>query len=380
MPSIGLKLGAVDVALPIVLFVVGFGAGAFIIWQVKQKEIEAANRGTEELEASFGNLSRKALSENQRQFLELAQREFSKLQENSGQQLDQKKELIDTSLQNIQRSLKDLGEGTAGLREQVQLSRNRIDNLNATTDQLRLILSNSQARGQWGERMVEDILSLLGMMEGKNYSKQSKEGDDRPDFTFKLPKNKRLNMDVKFPITHYEKYLASEDESIQAGEKKQFLSAVRNHVSAVAKRSYIDPAGGTVDYVLLFIPNESIYSFINQEDHELIDFAMRKHIVLCSPLTLYAILSLIRQSVASFAVERKAGDLQKLVQDFSQQWEKYGEKIDALGRTLSTVNNHYDQVKTTRATALERPMQKILDLKLDQQDENPPAIGDGDSD
>ena len=102
--------------------------------------------------------------------------------------------------------------------------------------------------------------------------------------------------------------------------------------------------------------------------------------MLCSPLTLYAILSLIRQSVASFAVERKAGDLQKLVQDFSQQWEKYGEKIDALGRTLSTVNNHYDQVKTTRATALERPMQKILDLKLDQQDENPPAIGDGDSD
>ena len=191
MPSIGLKLGAVDVALPIVLFVVGFGAGAFIIWQVKQKEIEATNRGAEELEASFGNLSRKALSENQRQFLELAQREFSKLQENSGQQLDQKKELIDTSLQNIQRSLKDLGEGTAGLREQVQLSRNRIDNLNATTDQLRLILSNSQARGQWGERMVEDILSLLGMMEGKNYSKQSKEGDDRPDFTFKLPKKKR---------------------------------------------------------------------------------------------------------------------------------------------------------------------------------------------
>jgi DNA recombination protein RmuC len=82
-----------------------------------------------------------------------------------------------------------------------------------------------------------------------------------------------------------------------------------------------------VDYVLLFIPNESIYSFINQEDHELIDFAMRKHIVLCSPLTLYAILSLIRQSVASFAVERKAGDLQKLVQDFSQQWEKTAKKL-----------------------------------------------------
>ncbi|MBC8325752.1 MAG: DNA recombination protein RmuC [Verrucomicrobia subdivision 3 bacterium] len=369
-----------DILLPVVLFVVGFILGALIIWQLKKTEADAARRSAEEIEASFGHLSRQALFENQHQFLELAQSEFAKLQVGSGQQLDQKKELIDSSLQTIHRSLKDLGESTAGLREQIQLSRNRIDNLNETTDQLRLTLSNSQARGQWGERLVEDILSLLGMMEGKNYSKQSKEGDGRPDFTFNLPKEKRLNMDVKFPITHYEKYLASKDETIQAGEKKQFLTDVRNHVNAVAKRSYIDPAGGTVDFVLLFIPNESIYSFINQEDHELIDFAMKKQIVLCSPLTLYAILSLIRQSVASFAVERKAGDLQKLVQDFSIQWEKYSEKIDALGKTLFTVNNHYDQLKTTRASALERPMRKILDLKLEQQDESPPAITGSNSD
>jgi DNA recombination protein RmuC len=368
-----------DVILPVVLFVVGFAAGAFVIWQVKQKEVEAANRSTEELETSFGNLSRQALSENQRQFLELAQSQFSKLQANSGQQLEQKKELIDSSLQTIQRSLKDLGEGTAGLREQVQLSRNRIDNLNDTTNQLRLILSSSQARGQWGERMVEDILGLLGMLEGKNYTKQSKEGSDRPDFTFKLPKDKRLNMDVKFPITHYEKYLSSGDETIQAAEKKQFLSDVRNHVNAVAKRSYIDPAGGTVDYVLLFIPNEGIYSFINQEDHELIDYAMGKRIVLCSPLTLYAILSLIRQSVASFAMEQKAGDLQKLVQDFSRQWEKYSEQIDAMEKSLNATTKHFDSLKSTRSNALERPMRKILDLKLEQQDGDPPAIDDKNS-
>jgi len=379
MPPADMSLGAMDVILPVVLFVVGFAAGAFVIWQVKQKEVEAANRSTEELETSFGNLSRQALSENQRQFLELAQSQFSKLQANSGQQLEQKKELIDSSLQTIQRSLKDLGEGTAGLREQVQLSRNRIDNLNDTTNQLRLILSSSQARGQWGERMVEDILGLLGMLEGKNYTKQSKEGSDRPDFTFKLPKDKRLNMDVKFPITHYEKYLSSGDETIQAAEKKQFLSDVRNHVNAVAKRSYIDPAGGTVDYVLLFIPNEGIYSFINQEDHELIDYAMGKRIVLCSPLTLYAILSLIRQSVASFAMEQKAGDLQKLVQDFSRQWEKYSEQIDAMEKSLNATTKHFDSLKSTRSNALERPMRKILDLKLEQQDGDPPAIDDKNS-
>ncbi|SVD40354.1 uncharacterized protein METZ01_LOCUS393208, partial [marine metagenome] len=224
----------------------------------------------------------------------------------------------------------------------------------------------------WGERMVEDILNLLGMLEGKNYEKQTTEGTDRPDFTFNLPKGKRLNMDVKFPITHYENFLAAEDEATQISEKKHFLADIRGHVKAVASRSYIDPAGGTVDYVLLFIPNESIYSFINQEDHELMDYAMEKRIVLCSPLTLYAILSLVRQSVASFAVEKRAGDLQKLVQQFAEQWKKYSDKVDALGKSLGTTQKHFDELSTTRAKALERPMDKISGLKI----EEPPALTD----
>ncbi len=157
-----------------------------------------------------------------------------------------------------------------------------------------------------------------------------------------------------------------------------FIAAVRNHVKTVSERSYIDPAGGTVDYVLLFIPNESIYSFINQEDHTLIDFAMKKRIVLCSPLTLYAILSLIRQSVASFAVEKRAGDLQQLVQLFSEQWEKYSDKVDSVGKSLGTVQKHFDELSTTRSKALERPMNKILDLHLDEQHDDSKAISSAD--
>ena len=164
-----------EVALPIILFIVGFIIGAFVIWQVKKNEIILRQRSEEELELAFSQLSRQALSENQGQFLELARNEFRKLQGDSGQQLNHKKELIDSSLKNIDQSLKTLGEGTAGLREQMQVSRDRLDALNETTNKLRNILSSSQARGQWGERMVEDILNLLGMLEGKNYTKQRQE-------------------------------------------------------------------------------------------------------------------------------------------------------------------------------------------------------------
>ena len=333
---------------------------------MKQRELEDRRRSEEELEAAFGNLSRQALTENQTQFLELARGEFQKLEKHSGEQLSQKKELIDTSLQNITTSILQLNQGTARLHGQVESSTKRIENLTETTNQLRQILSSSQARGQWGERMVEDILNLLGMLEGKNYDKQTTEGSDRPDFTFHLPKGKRLNMDVKFPITHYEQFLSAEDEPTRAAKKKQFLTDIRGHVKAVSGRSYIDPADGTVDYVLLFIPNESIYSFINQEDHELMDFALEKRIVLCSPLTLYAILSLIRQSVASFAVEQRAGDLQQLVQKFSEQWVKYNEKVESVGKSLATTQKHFDDLNSTRTKALERPMDKIIGLNLEE--------------
>ena len=275
--------------------------------------------------------------------------------------------------------LTEVDKGTTGLNAQVRNSTERLDNLQTTTEQLRLILSSSQARGQWGERMVEDILDLMGLKEGINFDKQSTEGGDRPDFTFNLPRKKRLNMDVKFPIAHYENFLAAEDESVRLDEKKHFLSDVRKHITAVSKRKYIDPASGTVDYVLLFIPNESIYNFINQEDHDLIDFAMRKSIVLCSPLTLYAVLSLIRQSVASFAVERKAGDLQKHVQEFSKQWTEFGSKLETMGRSLTAATNHFEVLSSTRAKALETPMQKILNLKLEQQENEPPALTDEDA-
>jgi DNA recombination protein RmuC len=119
-----------------------------------------------------------------------------------------------------------------------------------------------------------------------------------------------------------------------------------------------------VDYVLLFIPNESIYAFLNQEDSGLIDFSLEKKIMLCSPMTLYAVLSLIRQAVSNFAMEQKAGEMQAQVGVFEKQWIKFIEKLDALGKTLGTVSTHYDELRGTRLRALEKPMDKIKDMQL----------------
>ncbi|MDP6860965.1 MAG: DNA recombination protein RmuC, partial [Candidatus Marinimicrobia bacterium] len=113
-----------------------------------------------------------------------------------------------------------------------------------------------------------------------------------------------------------------------------------------------------------------IYSFLNQEDKELIDFSLSKRILLCSPITLYAILSLIRQAVSNFSLEQRAGDMQALVSAFKEQWEKFVEKLGSLGKTIGTVQKHYDELSGPRARQLEKPMEKIVELELKRTDQD----------
>jgi len=349
----------------LLLLLFGIAIGAVVILLIKRNNLP----DQEQIKDAFGNLSKEALDQNIETFMKIAESKFGDLMKSSNAQLDEKKKLIDSSLDDLKKQLEGLNKQTTELTGQMMESKKGVTDLADTTTQLRQILSSSQARGQWGERMVEDILSFIGLTEGINYEKQSQEGTDRPDFKFNLPDGKHINMDVKFPLSHYEKFLASENETEQENEKKAFLKDVRDHVKAISKRSYIDPNAGTVDYVLMFIPNESIYSFLNQEDHELIDFSLGKKILLCSPVTLYAILSLIRQAVSNFHMEQRAGEMQKLVVTFKEQWEKFIEKLDALGKTLGTVSNHYEELAGTRRRGLEKPMDKIDELQLGQGDQ-----------
>ena len=350
----------------IFIFIFGVGLGGGAVWFFNRKQMESLLDNQEQLKDAFGNLSKEALDANLDSFLKLAESKFSDLVGKSGEQLGKKKELIDSTLKEMKSDLKSLSDNTIALKSQMEESRKSVGELSDTTSQLRQILSSSQARGQWGERMVKDILDFIGLVEGINYTEQSQvaDGTERPDFTFFLPDDKTLNMDVKFPLAHYEKYVAADNDLEKQAEKKAFLKDVRNRVKEVAKRSYINPEGGTVDYVLLFIPNESIYAFLNQEDIDLIDFSLENKILLCSPITLYAVLSLIRQAVSNFAMEQKAGEMQIQVGVFAKQWVNFIEKLGALGKSLGTVSTHYEDLKGTRLRALEKPMDKIRDLQL----------------
>ena len=100
----------------------------------------------------------------------------------------------------------------------------------------------------------------------------------------------------------------------------------------------------------------------------LIDFSLERKIILCSPITLYAILSLVRQAVSNFAMEQKAGQMQVLVGVFRKQWEQYKSKINAMSNSLSALTNHYEELRGPRLRGLEKPMDKISELQLGNND------------
>ena len=363
---------------------VGIAAGWFITsllyrkdLELHRKELESekavgeARKGDREDFANlFANLSSEALQKNNEQFLTLAKERLSKQTESGELKLEEKKKLIDANLKKMADSLDNLGKETLELKTGLTLSKDETLKLQKTTEDLRNVLSSSQARGQWGEKMVEDILNLVGLVEHINFVKQKQvESGEKPDFTFLLPNQKKVNLDAKFPLAHYERFVAADNEVVKEAEKKQFLADVKGHIKAVADRNYINPAENTVDYVLVFIPNESIYAFIHQSDPAILDFALEKRIILCSPITLYAVVSLIHQAVSNFAMEERAGEIMNHLANFQKQWELYKSVLENMGKRIESAQKEYEKLTTTRTRQLEKPLNKIGELRSRQEDE-----------
>jgi DNA recombination protein RmuC len=297
-----------------------------------------------------------------------------RLAETTAATLDSKKALIDQSVKNVNERLNELGKYFKTVENERKSEFGRlsasITQLQKTSGELHNVLASTQRRGAWGERMADDILRLVGLIEDVNYTKQDTRfaaGDrERPDFTFKMPNDLVVNMDVKFPLEHYRAWLDADTESAREAALAQLIRAVRHHIKTVAGRGYIDPQSGTVDYVLLFIPAEQIFSLVLSSDADLIDDALSQKVVLTSPLTLYGMLAVIRQAAEAANLMKTAGEVLDLLAAFNKQWQNYKEEQDKLGSQLETVNKTYERMRTTRSNVLERPLEKIEDLRAQQ--------------
>ncbi|MGI9603047.1 MAG: DNA recombination protein RmuC [Acidimicrobiales bacterium] len=295
----------------------------------------------------------------------------------SSSELDLRSQSFEQRAAAIDEQLRLMGEKVEGMRRQStsQLSSLTTElkaagehhrELHQTTAQLRDALASPKRRGQWGERMAEDVLVAAGFVEGVNYCRQRQMATGGiPDLTFFLPGGMVMNMDVKFPVDNYLKFLEASDETAADAARRQFSRDVRARVREIADRGYVD-AETTVDSVLLFIPNESVYAFLHENDPDLVDQALAQKVVLCSPFTLFAVLAVIRQAVDQFRLEKTSDQILVELGRVEGEWKKFSDQVTKVGKHLGTLTNSFGELSAARTNQMGRAFKRIDDLRADR--------------
>ena len=366
--------------LLVIALCIGMAGMFLMLIKIKGATSTGGDLLQQEISREIGEKVNAAFGESIKMLTDVANDKLGSVRKETNEDLENKKKLIDIriadigkTLDEVQKTLKkydtDSNTRLTKLSADITNVSTQTKELAESTTGLNNVLNSSQARGQWGEKMAEDVLQLAGFIEGINYEKQETsnmqfgDGRIRPDFTFKMPDGLRLNMDVKFPLDNYAKYVSAESDDEQDGYQKAFMRDVNNHIGTISNKEYIDPTGGTMDYVLMFIPNEGVYEFIYKNGEGVIDGALQKKIIVCSPLTMFAILSVIRQSMDNFAISKTSGEILEVLGGFEKQWETFKGHMDRTEKQLGTFTNSFNALKTTRSNQLERSMGKVQELR-----------------
>lgn len=308
----------------------------------------------------------------------------TKVTEQSRQVLRGEQEMIATNLKNRQAEIEKVvtelrGELKERQRDIRQLEQERdkqfseiathiknhqqvTEKLSQDTEKLRTILSNNQSRGQWGESILYDIMVTAGLIEGTHYVRQAAgegESANRPDVTLLLPNQRTVAIDVKFPYAAVIKMAEAQDPGSKNLAKKAFVTDVRAKVKQIIDRGYINPAANTLDYAILFVPNEELFSFINQQAPEVVEYAMKNKVMLVSPFTFLIVARTIIESYRNFMIENRLRDIIRTIGDFVGEWGKFEEGFLKFDDHLSRLKKSYDDLSTTRFKQMRRKIDKI---------------------
>ena len=273
-------------------------------------------------------------------------------------------------LERMQQLVRELEQDRTGkfseLTAQLRQAGKGAERLQQTTERLTRTLSNARSRGQWGERLAEDLLASLGMVEGTSFRRQQVlPSGSRPDFTFLLPGERLLHMDVKFPLDNLQRSLDTVDRNQRERHEAAFLRDVRQKIGEIVSRGYIAPEHGTVDLALLLVPNEGVFRSMIELAPELLDEALARKVALVSPMSSFAVLMVLRHVARQWRLGQQARELLDLVEAFVRGWRKFGEQSDRVEQQLDGVLAEMRRLNGTRRQGLDRILRRMTELEPD---------------
>ncbi len=291
------------------------------------------------------------------EFERLAQQIFEqkseRLQQASKQSLEHtlapfKQQLDAFKLQVSQQHTEELKQREQ-LSTQVLMLRDLNQQMAAEAEALtRALKGDTKAQGNWGEVVLERILTQSGLREGYEYDTQSHHRDEdgkafKPDVVVHLPHEKDVVIDSKVSLVAYERYFNSSDEQQREQALAEHVLSLRNHIKGLGKKNYqqLDSVR-TLDYVLLFIPIEPAFLLAVDRDPELIGLALDNNIMLVSPTNLMVAL---RTVYNIWQYEYQNQNAQRIATDAAKLYDKFVgflEDLQKVGNSLDSARKHYD--------------------------------------
>ena len=272
------------------------------------------------------------------------------LQKNSQQYLKPFDEKLEQYYQFIHESQKNEGKERQAVKEQIDFMLKSAQRIELETSQLtRALSSDVKFQGDWGEMVLQKVLELAGLRENAEFFLQQQHSRDgqsyRPDVIVKLPHDAHLIIDSKVSLKAYFEVLNESGDKALADLKQ----SIKNHIDQLAKKDYqhLDLINAP-EFVYLFIPVEGVYSLLLKEFPELIEHALRKNIVLVSPINLMANLKTVgalwrvdKQSKSAVEIAHKAGAMYDkfvlLIKDIEQlqaQFKKVDHSLVEINKKL----------------------------------------------
>lgn len=287
--------------------------------------------------------------------------------------LSNKKDAIEKMVRDISENLTKVEKERVGsftnLRDAIENNVKLTKELSVTTEGLKRVLSNNQQRGAFGEKVAEDLLKMSGFVIGTDYTRQETTGDARPDFTLYLPDKTKINIDSKFPYANIVNMSEAPETDQKNHFKKLFEQDIKKKINDVTSRNYINPEDNTVDFVILFIPNEMIFSFIYESFPDVWQDALNRKVVMTGPFSFTAILRMVKQAYENFRFQKNVQGIITQIKIFGGEFEKFNEEFNTFGDRINSLQSQYEKVSVTRT----KKLQKVID-KINIEDSTPLSL------
>jgi DNA recombination protein RmuC len=333
----------------------------------------AQEKAIAELRVAFQAMSAEALKQSAPEFLRLAEERLGKFQETAKGDLAQRQEaikgLVEPLKQQLETYQKNLQSNSAAqsstlgeVKKQLELLSQQSTTLAQETQQFRLVLHSNQARGRWGEETLRRVVEAAGMSAHCDFTEQTSSGENRPDLVVKLPGDRFIIVDAKVPDFDFLHALETAEPVKRAEALAAHAAKLKGTIKALADRDYPRQFPNALDYVVLFVPAESLFSAALEGDHDLIVWAAEKRILLATPASLIALLRSVSVSWQQHAQTENAQKIAEAAQELFLRVVTFTEHLEKIRGGLETANRAFNQAVGSYESRIKPSGEKLQKL------------------